>query len=245
MTIAPALIQDLQLLSLDAGNTIVFLEHAAVAAAAHDAGFALDRDALAPAEGAAKRALDTQVGLAAPLPDPEIPPIWSNFMRTMVQLAGVDLADSAACTRALWRAHRQQNLWRHVPSDLPAAITAVRAHGVPVCVVSNSEGRLVDLFEQLGIAALFDLIVDSHVVGVEKPDPGIFAHALRHFDVRPEAVLHLGDVVATDVVGARAAGLRAALIDPLDHYAGQHPDVPRVSGVTAVARAICAHPRRP
>jgi FMN phosphatase YigB (HAD superfamily) len=51
-------------------------------------------------------------------------------------------------------------------------------------------------------------------------------------------VLHLGDVVATDVVGARAAGLRAALLDPFGHYVGQHPDVPRVPSVAEVARAI-------
>ena len=50
--------------------------------------------------------------------------------------------------------------------------------------------------------------------------------------------LHLGDVFATDILGARAAGLRHALIDPHGHYAGRHLDVPRVPGVVEVACAI-------
>ena len=161
-------------------------------------------------------------------------------MATMVQRAGLDPARVPDCTRALWAVHRQRNLWQHVPADLPAAISLLRAHDVPVCVVSNSEGRLLDLFGQLGLTPLFDLIIDSHTVGVEKPDPAIFSHVLTHFAVPAEDVLHLGDVFATDVVGARAAGLRAGLIDPLDHYQGQHPDVTRVPSAAAVARAICA-----
>jgi FMN phosphatase YigB (HAD superfamily) len=50
--------------------------------------------------------------------------------------------------------------------------------------------------------------------------------------------LHLGDNFVTDVGGARAAGLRVALIDPFGHLAGRHTDVPRVSGVSEVADAI-------
>jgi HAD superfamily hydrolase (TIGR01509 family) len=240
MTVPADLICDVSVLSLDAGNTVVFLDHDALANAAAEAGFVLDRGALPAAEGAAKRALDAGAALPSPLPDPAIPPTWSTFMAAIVQLASLDPAAVPACTRALWHAHRRSNLWRRVPADLAAAITALRQHGVRVCVVSNSEGHLIDLFQELGIASLFDLIIDSHVVGFEKPDPRIFAPVLSRFGVAPAQVLHLGDVVATDVVGARAAGIRAALIDPLDHYGGQHADVPRVVSVAAVAQALCA-----
>ena len=86
----------------------------------------------------------------------------------------------------------------------------------------------------------FDLGVDSGKGGIEKPDPRIFRIALDNFAVKPERALHLGDVFATDVLGARAAGVRHALIDPYKHYAGRHAEVPRVPGVVAVARAIQA-----
>jgi FMN phosphatase YigB (HAD superfamily) len=53
-----------------------------------------------------------------------------------------------------------------------------------------------------------------------------------------DAALHLGDTYATDVLGARAAGLRTALIDPHHHYDGLYPDLLRVSGVVAVCEAM-------
>jgi HAD superfamily hydrolase (TIGR01509 family) len=242
-SVSPALIANVRLLSLDAGNTIVFLDHDAMADAAAAAGFTLDRSRLPAAEGAAKCALSDGSVLPRPLPDLDIPPTWSIFVAAITQRAGLAPALVDGCTRALWRAHRRQNLWRRIPEDLAPAMADLRAHGVPVCVVSNSEGHLAELFAELGIAHLFDLIVDSHLVGVEKPDPAIFAHALAHFGLPAAEVLHLGDVIATDVVGARAAGIRAGLIDPLGHYGGYvgpGADVPRVPSAAAVARAMTA-----
>lgn len=234
------LVRDVDLLCLDAGNTIVFLDHAAMAAVVGGVGHALDPRVLERAEGEAKRRLSAgPAAMAPPLPDAEIPAGWSTLVRTMLELAGVPAGESsAACVRALWREHCEFNLWRKLPEGLVDAVSALRADGVPVCVVSNSEGRLQRLFEQLGIDHVFDLTLDSHLVGVEKPDPEIFRRALRHFAVPPERALHLGDVVATDVVGARAAGIRPVLIDPFGHYDGQHLDVPRVPSVAALARAI-------
>lgn len=236
------LIRDVALLCLDAGNTIVFLDHDAAAAIAQRHGFPIDPVSLQRAEGEAKRRLERSANdRAPPLPDPDVPPSWSSLVRTMVQLAGgLDLEASAVCTRVLWEEHRTFNLWRRVPDGLIEAVTALRHSGVPVCVVSNSEGKLHELFERLGIDKAFDLVIDSHVLGIEKPDPRIFQHALARFGVSPSSALHLGDVVAIDIVGARAAGMRAALIDPYGHYEGTHPDVPRVPGAAAVARAIVA-----
>jgi HAD superfamily hydrolase (TIGR01509 family) len=111
---------------------------------------------------------------------------------------------------------------------------------VPVAVVSNSEGQLQTLFDNLGIGGVFDLVVDSHVVGVEKPDPRIFAPVLARFGVAAADALHLGDTWATDVVGARAAGMRVGLIHAFGHYDGHYEDVERVGGVAEACRAIVA-----
>jgi FMN phosphatase YigB (HAD superfamily) len=63
---------------------------------------------------------------------------------------------------------------------------------------------------------------------------------MDRFSVAPSHTIHLGDVYATDILGARAAGIRFALIDPFRHYEGLHLDVPRVPGAALVARAITA-----
>jgi HAD superfamily hydrolase (TIGR01549 family) len=228
-----------RLLSLDAGNTIVFLDHRACADLAASAlARSVDERAIERAEGVAKKRLDAKQ-LLAPLDDKEITPAWGAFMATLVQIAtGVEEARAADCARVLWAEHRRFNLWRKVPDGLVAAVAELRGRGVQVAVVSNSEGQLQTLFDNLGIGDAFDLVVDSHHVGVEKPDPRIFAPVLERFGVAAADVLHLGDTWATDVVGARAAGMRVALVDPYAHYAGQYAEVARVDGVAAACRAI-------
>jgi HAD superfamily hydrolase (TIGR01509 family) len=236
-----------RLLSLDAGNTIVFLDHELVARLVADTlmGEAIESDVdgarIERAEGIAKKLLDRKQ-LLAPLPDNHITPAWSSFMSTLVLIAtevdGVNEALAGACTRALWAEHRRFNLWRKVPDGLVGAVGELRARGVPVVVVSNSEGQLQELFDNLGLGSTFDLIIDSHHVAVEKPDPAIFRIALDRFGVAARDALHLGDTFATDIVGARAAGMQVALIDPYGHYDGEYVDVPRVHDVAAACRSI-------
>ena len=163
---------------------------------------------------------------------------WGKMVGTMVHRAGVPEAACPALLDAAWAVHEVRNLWCKVPEGMGEALDAIRALGVKVAIISNSEGMLDRLFTDLGVLRHFDLVVDSGKVGVEKPDPRIFRFALEHFGVPPERTLHLGDVFATDILGARAAGIRHALIDPYKHYAGRHAEVPRVPGVVEVARAL-------
>lgn len=230
---------DVRLLSLDAGNTIVFLDHDVVAAlVSAELGRHVGGDAIEKAEGEAKIRLDRQQ-LLAPLLDNDVTPAWGAFMATLVHIAtGVDATRAAELVRVLWREHRTFNLWRKVPAGLTDAVAALRLRGVPVVVVSNSEGQLQELFDKLGLHDTFDLVIDSHHAGVDKPDPRIFQLALAPYGVAAAHALHLGDTYATDVVGARAAGLQVALIDPFGHYAGQYPDVSRVADVASVCRTL-------
>ena len=122
------------------------------------------------------------------------------------------------------------NLWWLVPPGLGPALDAVRAAGVPVVIVSNSEGLLDVLFEhRLHIAQHFDLVVDSGKVGIEKPDPRIWQVALEAYPTPPAGVLHLGDTYTTDIAGPEPLGFRAALIDPFSHYAERHLATTRAS----------------
>ena len=71
----------------------------------------------------------------------------------------------------------------------------------------------------MGLRPLVDAVVDSALFGAEKPDPRIFAHALELAGARPAHALHVGDLYAVDVVGARAAGAHATLLDPFGDWA--------------------------
>jgi putative hydrolase of the HAD superfamily len=67
------------------------------------------------------------------------------------------------------------------------------------------------LLARLGLAALFDVVVVSGEVGVEKPDPRIFELAIGQAKLQPREVVYVGDT-ADDVHGALDAGLCPILI---------------------------------
>jgi HAD superfamily hydrolase (TIGR01509 family) len=226
-----------ELLSLDAGNTIIFLDHARIAAFL---GRGLRADDLVRTEGEAKRGLATGDVLDVPWDHSRRAGArsWGQVMATMLHRAGVEQAALPNVLETLWHEHVRMNLYSLVPPGLTAAVDALRAAGVRVVVVSNSEGVLAALFEQLGILPHFDALFDSALVGYEKPDVRIFEAALAPFGVAPDRALHVGDTWATDIAGAHAAGLRAAMIDVHGHYEGMYPDVPRVDSVAAVVRDL-------
>jgi HAD superfamily hydrolase (TIGR01549 family) len=226
------LVRDVDLLCLDAGNTVIFFDHARLAHLCAREGLATTAQALRRAEGQAKHDLAWahahQGGAQS----------WASYVGTMLSYAGLGHERVPRVLEALWPEHRAHNLWSLVPEGLVEALVRVRSLGVRVAVVSNSEGKLEAFFDALGILPAVDLVVDSGLVGVEKPDPRLFHVALERFGVPPGGALHLGDNFATDVLGARAAGIRVALVDPFGHLAGRHPDVPRVTGAREVAHAI-------
>ena len=240
--VANELVRGVELLCLDAGNTVIFLDHARLARVVQGLGLDVDATVLVRTEGEAKKLAETGDLVDVPWTYRPRPGAigWGRMVGSIAKLAGLDEAKVPVLLDTAWPLHEAKNLWSLVPEGLGEALDAARALGVKVAIISNSEGMLDRLFEDLGILRHFDLVVDSGKVGVEKPDPRIFQIALERFGITAGHALHLGDMFATDILGARAAGLSSALIDPYGHYAGRHLDVSRVPSVVAVARAITA-----
>ena len=90
-----------------------------------------------------------------------------------------------------------------------ATLEDVRARGITLAMVSNWDCDLPVQVERAGLGHLFETIVASAAVGVEKPDPGIFHVALERLGISAARVLHIGDE-ANDEQGAAAAGVRFA-----------------------------------
>jgi putative hydrolase of the HAD superfamily len=239
------LVRDVDLLCLDAGNTVVFLDHARLAHLATRRGFHTTPEALVRAEGHAKFALERGEIVDVAWSHAASPAAvgWGRTVGTILHRAGLPLSEAPRHLDALWPEHVRLNLWSLVPAGLPAALARARSAGLRIAIVSNSEGLLEGLFRDLGLLGALDLVIDSGIVGIEKPDPRIFRIALERFDVPAHRALHLGDNYATDIVGARAAGLRMALVDPHGHLEGRHPDVPRVPGAPEVADALASSRR--
>jgi putative hydrolase of the HAD superfamily len=161
---------------------------------------------------------------------------WPSYARGYAEAAGVpaDRVEEAAAALAETLDHEH---WR---TPFPGAIETLRAlhqRGVPIGVVSNAGGQIErTLLDQAicqvggGDHAPVLCVIDSHVVGVAKPDPAIFSHALPFLGLDPgENIAYVGDTVYNDVRGAEAAGLTPLLHDPYGYHAtGPHRTLRRL-----------------
>ena len=136
---------------------------------------------------------------------------------------------------ALYEAFAQPEAWRLYP-ETRATLDALRARGYRLGVISNFDARLFGLLDGLGIADRFDPIIASSRAGAAKPDPAIFRHALTKCGASAEQAVHVGDTYELDVLGARAAGVAAILIDRVGR--ATPPDCPTVRRLDEVPTAL-------
>ncbi|MEY2462767.1 MAG: putative hydrolase of the superfamily [Acidimicrobiaceae bacterium] len=96
-------------------------------------------------------------------------------------------------------------------------VRALRAQGYRTGLVTNNVKEASSEWRKLlPVDVLFEVIVDSSEVGMRKPNPAIFLHALELLGgIEPAAAVFLDDA-AGNVAGARRAGLHAMLVDPAD-----------------------------
>jgi HAD superfamily hydrolase (TIGR01549 family) len=120
---------------------------------------------------------------------------------------------------------------RRVASRFMAEASAAFARNRPILetlkeryrlgIVSNFYGNLGAVCHSAGLAPLFSVMVDSHCVGAEKPDPKIFHAALETLHAMPETTVFVGDSLRRDREGARRAGMRFIWIAPKEVQAAE------------------------
>ncbi len=148
-----------------------------------------------------------------------------------------------------------------VPHDpLPTAnvdrcLAALKAAGLRIgiiCDVGLTPSRTLRRYLAAhGLLGSFDHWSFSDEVGVFKPDPAIFGHALAGLRIDdPSQAVHVGDLRRTDIAGANAMGMTSVRYtgvfddpggegDPpveADHVVADHADLPAVLGLSAADR---------
>jgi putative hydrolase of the HAD superfamily len=93
-------------------------------------------------------------------------------------------------------------------ADSRAVLHRLR-HRVALGVVSNFYGNVDRILDEAGIGPWLTVVVDSNRAGVSKPDPAIFALAVRGLGCAPAEALYVGDSFEKDVAAARKAGWRS------------------------------------
>jgi putative hydrolase of the HAD superfamily len=213
---------------LDAGGVLLLPDPDAMRRALAPLGVAPSDDLCRRAHYASTREID-RLGVVD----------WRAADRVIAEMFGVpaDRLDEAfAAIEEVYVSER----WAPI-AGANHALLRLQAAGVPLAVVSNAGGTMEQQLlthRVCGVGPLdgedvaeVTIVVDSHVVGIEKPDPGIFEIALAELGIGPERAVYVGDTWYFDVVGARSAGLVPVHVDPerlCPH--DDHAHVPSLAG---------------
>jgi len=152
--------------------------------------------------------------------------------RRLFEYAGETGADDTA--RAAASAYREAYVahWRPVAGAL-ALLAAVRERAAIGVVTNNIASEQHQKLDACGFRPYLDAVVISEEAGVAKPDPRIFKIAIERLGRPPAETVMIGDAWATDVAGARSAGLRAIWFN---RFGAESPD-PSVSEIGSLAPA--------
>jgi putative hydrolase of the HAD superfamily len=206
----------LKALMFDFGGTLAFQDFELLAREFSREGRKLDALALEHAEYAGREAIDRHLmsGKKAQADNAA----YEHFFRGWMAAAGIPQEEFQECAVRFGTIHREASLWRVVRPGTFEALEAFKSAGYKLAIVSNAEGQVEADTKRYGLAPYFDVIIDSHIVGVAKPDPRIFQIALERLGVGADEVKYTGDIYSIDVEGARAAGIEARLVDQHQRY---------------------------
>ena len=223
----------------DAGNTLLRMNYDAIAEQLATLGHPTAPETVQRAEWRARVRLDAHLLDGS---STESGSTGDLYLRYMLEEAG---RSDASLVDAMGRWRREYNapvgLFNTADPDAEAALRLARTRGLAVGVISNSNGWVEWILESVGLRRHLDFVLDSHVVGVEKPAAAIFEMALTRAGVRAAEALYVGDLYAVDVLGARRAGLTAVLLDPGDCWGPR--DCPAATSALAAVKWALEGPR--
>ncbi len=111
----------------------------------------------------------------------------------------------------LYERFGEPGAWQIFPDVFPT-LNALARSGIKLGVISNWDERLRPLLRMLELENFFAAVAISCEVGSPKPNPPIFLKAAAVLGLPPQTILHVGDSVEMDVVGASKAGFQALLL---------------------------------
>ena len=203
---APSEIIQATAVLFDVGHTILFPDDAFFYKLAQKHGGTMDRERFL--------LLGAQAKDTAYRENPSSP--YKIWFRDWMLGAGVPEEAMPQIYDAIWQRHQEKHLWDTLEPSIPQVFKALRDRGFLLGVVSNADGSVPGILEQLELDHFFKCILDSTLVGIEKPDARIFLMAAEQLGVPPEQCVYVGDQVAVDVHGASHAGMIPVLLDPCD-----------------------------
>jgi putative hydrolase of the HAD superfamily len=101
--------------------------------------------------------------------------------------------------------------WRIYP-EVCRTLTTLDSRGFRLVVLSNWDHRLLQTLEELQLDRFFEKIYISTRIGYAKPDPRAFLYIIEDLKILKQTLLHVGDTLADDIIGAQKADIQSVCI---------------------------------
>ncbi|XP_018026641.1 haloacid dehalogenase-like hydrolase domain-containing protein 3 [Hyalella azteca] len=143
---------------------------------------------------------------------------WRRVVLNTLKSSGVDINRNHLHAIA----EDSLEIYAHAPAytALPYAqetLQCLSDKRIALGVISNTDPRIKQVLLEHGFAKYFNFVLDSYSAGISKPHLGIFKQSLsisQLADLKPCEVLHVGDSLQMDYLGARKAGMQSTLVSP-------------------------------
>ncbi len=231
----------LRAIFLDAGNTLLFPQLDALIQDLEKAGFRVRAEQFHQAERAGKRKLDEV--LWPQIREGRVPRAsngvyWEKYLDALLKQISAPEKTVPAAIEVVMERFRDIHTWSKVLPETVPVLASLKSAGFFLAVISNSDGSVEGELRRAGLRDYLEFVIDSSIVGVEKPHPEIFEIALERAGMMPQEALYVGDTYATDIGGAQLAGLRGILLDRV----GAYPDAtcPRITSLSELSAMVGA-----
>ena len=234
----------LEAVIFDAGGTLVRLDFEWMGETLHALGHEVPTEALRRAEVAARRAFEAAFDEPPPAVVAGEPRLGERgdtrlYFRVILEAAGVPRPLVEPALERFFERQAGPGLWTRPVEGARGCLDALGVAGLRLACVSNSDGRAEEHLAACGVRRGLEFVVDSHRVGIAKPEAGIFRVALERLGLPAGCALYVGDLRRVDGDGARGAGLHFVLLDPYGDYAGAGE--PAIETIARLPVWVAAH----
>ena len=132
----------------------------------------------------------------------------------------------------------QRKTWRLYP-EAKKVLQDLKAKGLRIVIVTDADRYLArEMLPRLKLDALVDAVVCAEDAGFVKPHPAVFELGIKAAGCAADECAFVGDSYERDVLGARAAGIRHAIL--VDRHRARTVDVPTVPSLKRVPKLLGA-----
>ncbi|MDG2303289.1 MAG: HAD family hydrolase [Candidatus Binatia bacterium] len=180
----------------------ILSQHEAIALRGHDVPF---DDFLATLRETDRELMESHIDRGIELPT------LLRFSRVVERLE----LDDAGLPEALTRAHmgKIQDVAETPAHHDEVLAELARSRRLGLCSNFSHTETALDILETAELKRHFSALTVSETVGIRKPRPEIFRHALEALGTTPEETVHVGDNLDADVRGASSLGMRTVWVE--------------------------------